>query len=78
VQVRVTFKAQKHGLNESSFVPAILLLFENLGEGPEGETLTYEKVKNATMIPNSELQRNLRSLVCTAFNVLRKHPVGGT
>ncbi|KAI0001508.1 Cullin-domain-containing protein, partial [Russula compacta] len=71
--VRVTFKARKHDLNVSSFALVILLLFENLGEG---EFLTYEEIKTATAIPNSELQRNLQSLACTKFKVLRKHPAG--
>jgi cullin 3 len=71
--VRVTFKARKHDLNVSSFALIILLLFENLGEG---EYLTYEEIKNATAIPDSELQRNLQSLACSTFQVLRKHPSG--
>jgi cullin 3 len=71
--VRVTFKARKHDLNVSSFALVILLLFENLGEG---EFLTYEEIKNATAIPDGELQRNLQSLACTKFKVLRKHPAG--
>jgi len=57
----------------SSFALVILLLFENLGEG---EFLTYEEIKTATSIPDSELQRSLQSLACTKFKVLRKYPVG--
>src|SRR6266446_1947134 len=71
--VRVTFKARQHDLNVSSFALVILLLFENLGEG---DYLAYEDIKNATAIPDSELQRNLKSLACTKFKVLRKHPAG--
>jgi cullin 3 len=71
--VQVTFKARKHDLNVSSFALAILLLFENVGEG---ESLTYEEIKSATSISDSELQRNLQSLACTKFKVLRKHPDG--
>jgi len=71
--VRVKFKARKHDLNVSTFALVILLLFENVGEG---EFLTYEEIKNATGIPDSELQRNLQSLACTKFKVLRKHPPG--
>jgi cullin 3 len=52
---------------------AILLLFENLGEK---EFLTYKEIKDATAIPDSELQRNLQSLACTTFRVFRKHPAG--
>ncbi|KAI0250273.1 Cullin-domain-containing protein [Lactifluus subvellereus] len=71
--VRVTFKTRKHDLNVSSLALVILLLFEDLGEG---EFLTYEEIKDATAIPDSELQRNLQSLACTKFKVLKKHPPG--
>ncbi len=71
--VRVTFKTRKHDLNVSSFALVILQLFENL---EEGEFVTYEEIKDATAIPDSELQRNLQSLACTKFKVLRKHPAG--
>ncbi|KAF8501525.1 Cullin-domain-containing protein [Russula emetica] len=71
--VRVTFKVRKHDLNVSSFALVILLLFENLGEG---DYLTYEEIKDATAIPDNELQRNLQSLACTKFKVLKKHPPG--
>jgi len=71
--VRVRFKARKHDLNVSTFALVILLLFENIGEGG---FLTYEEIKNATGIPDFDLQRNLQSLACTKFKVLRKHPPG--
>jgi cullin 3 len=71
--VRVAFKARKHDLNVSSFALVVLLLFENLGEG---EFLTYEEIKDATAIPDTELQRNLQSLACTKFKILKKHPSG--
>jgi cullin 3 len=71
--VKVTFKTHKHILNLSSFALIILLLFENLGTG---ESLTYAEIKNATEIPDRELQRNLYSLACAKFKVLRKHPFG--
>jgi len=71
--VRVAFKARRHDLNVSTFALVILLLFENLGDG---EFLTYEEIKDATAIPDSDLQRNLQSLACTKFKVLKKHPSG--
>jgi cullin 3 len=71
--VEVTFKKRKHILNVSSFALIILLLFENIGKR---EFLTYGEIKNATEIPDSELQRNLYSLACAKFKVLRKHPSG--
>ncbi|THH15832.1 hypothetical protein EW146_g4703 [Bondarzewia mesenterica] len=69
--VRVAFKSRKHDLNVSTFALVILLLFEDL---PEGEFLTYEEIKSATLIPDTELQRNLQSLACAKFKVLKKHP----
>ncbi len=51
----------------------ILLLFEDLGEG---EFLTYEEIKDATAIQDNELQRNLQSLACAKFKILKKHPPG--
>jgi len=71
--VEVAFKKRKHLLNVSSFALIILLLFENLGKG---ESLTYAEIKNATEIPDRELQRNLYSLACAKYRVLRKHPFG--
>ncbi|KAI0264505.1 Cullin-domain-containing protein [Gloeopeniophorella convolvens] len=71
--VRVTFKARKHDLNVSSFALVILLLFEDLGDG---DFLTYEEIKSATAIPEGELQRNLQSLACAKYKVLKKHPPG--
>jgi cullin 3 len=71
--LRVTFKARKHDLNVSSFALVILLLFEDI---EEGEFLTYEEIKSATKIPDGELQRNLQSLACTKYKVLKKHPPG--
>ncbi|KAH9949907.1 Cullin-domain-containing protein [Amylocystis lapponica] len=71
--VRVSFNARKHDLNVSTFALVILLLFENLASG---EFLTYEEVKSATSIPDGELQRNLQSLACAKYKILKKHPPG--
>ncbi|KAI0689999.1 Cullin-domain-containing protein [Cytidiella melzeri] len=71
--VRATFKARTHELNVSTFALVILLLFENV---PVGETLSYEHIKSETRIQESELQRNLQSLACAKFKILRKHPAG--
>jgi len=70
---RSRFKKRKHLLNVSSFALIVLLLFGNLGKG---ESLTYAEIKNATEIPDRGLQRNLYSLACAKFKVLRKHPFG--
>ncbi|KAJ7127021.1 Cullin-domain-containing protein [Mycena epipterygia] len=71
--VRVTFKAKKHDLNVSTFALVILLLFEDLGAD---EFMTFEEIKQATSIADSELQRHLQSLACAKFKILKKHPPG--
>ncbi|OCH95394.1 Cullin-domain-containing protein [Obba rivulosa] len=71
--VRVSFNSRKHDLNVSTFALVILLLFEDM---PDGEFLTYEEIKAATSIPDGELQRNLQSLACAKYKVLKKHPPG--
>lgn len=73
VDVRVRFKARKHDVNVSTFALVILLLFENL---TDDEFLTYEELKTATSIPDTELQRHLQSLACAKFKILKKHPPG--
>ncbi|KAJ7274406.1 Cullin-domain-containing protein [Mycena haematopus] len=70
--VRVTFKTRKHDLNVSTFALVILLLFED--QGPD-DFMTYE-IKQATSIADSELQRQLQSLACAKFKILKKHPPG--
>ncbi|KAF9519697.1 hypothetical protein BS47DRAFT_1370678 [Hydnum rufescens UP504] len=71
--VRVRFKSKSHDLNVSTYALVILLLFETLG--PE-DILTYEELKEATAIPDADLQRNLQSLACAKFKILKKHPPG--
>ncbi|KDQ59266.1 hypothetical protein JAAARDRAFT_33992 [Jaapia argillacea MUCL 33604] len=71
--VRVTFKSRKHDLNVSTFALVILLLFEDVADG---EFLTYEEIKSASGIPDVDLQRNLQSLACAKYKVLKKHPPG--
>lgn len=71
--VRVTFKARTHDLNVATLALVILLLFEDVDEG---EFLTYEEIRDASQIPEQELQRHLQSLACAKFKVLKKHPPG--
>lgn len=73
VDVKVRFNTRTHDLNVSTFALTILLLFEDV---EDGETLLYEEIKAATDIPDTELQRNLQSLACAKFKVLKKHPPG--
>ncbi|TDL25857.1 Cullin-domain-containing protein [Rickenella mellea] len=69
--VRATFRAKKHDLNISTFALVILLLFEDL---PEGEFLTYEEIAESTNLAQGELKRNLQSLACAKYKILKKHP----
>ncbi|KZV87176.1 Cullin-domain-containing protein [Exidia glandulosa HHB12029] len=71
--VRVQFKARSHDLNVSTLALVILLLFEDV---PDGGRLSYQQIKEATSIADVELSRNLQSLACAKFKVLRKHPAG--
>ncbi|KAJ6513268.1 Cullin-domain-containing protein [Mycena sanguinolenta] len=71
--VRVAFKTRKHDLNVSTFALVILLLFED--QGPD-DFMTYEEIKEATSITDVELRRQLQSLACAKFKILKKHPPG--
>ncbi|KAJ8592195.1 Cullin-domain-containing protein [Rhizopogon salebrosus TDB-379] len=71
--IRIQFKTKKHDVNVSTFGLVILLLFENVAND---EFLTYEELKTATSIPDTELQRQLQSLACAKFKILKKHPPG--
>jgi len=48
-----------------------LLLFQDL---PTDDFLAYEDIKNATGISEADLQRNLQSLACAKFKVMKKYP----
>ncbi|KAF5377370.1 hypothetical protein D9757_008038 [Collybiopsis confluens] len=69
--VRVAFKNRKHDLNVATFALAILLLFEELGDD---DFLTYEEIQQATSLDHADLQRQLQSLACAKFKILKKHP----
>ncbi|PFH52964.1 hypothetical protein AMATHDRAFT_1696 [Amanita thiersii Skay4041] len=71
--VKVRFKARDHELNVSTFALVILLLFQNLSVE---EFLSYSEIKEATGIEERELKRQLQSLACAKFKVLKKHPPG--
>ncbi|CAA7266849.1 unnamed protein product [Cyclocybe aegerita] len=71
--VIVQFKARSHELNVSTFGLVILLLFENLGDG---DFLSYQDIKDAAEIEEVELKRQLQSLACAKWKVLKKHPSG--
>jgi len=71
VDLKVAFKVRKHDLNVSTFAAVILLLFEDLAGD---EFLTYQEIKTGTDLPDIELKRQLQSLACAKFKILKKHP----
>ncbi|KAI0331890.1 Cullin-domain-containing protein [Cubamyces sp. BRFM 1775] len=71
--VRVQFKSRKHDLNVSTFALVVLLLFEDI---LDDQFLTYQEIKDATAIPDTELKRQLQSLACAKYKILKKHPPG--
>ncbi|KAG6817343.1 hypothetical protein H0H87_009942 [Tephrocybe sp. NHM501043] len=71
--VRVDFDAAKIELNVSTFALVILLQFQGLA--PDA-FLTYTELYEATNIDHTELQRNLQSLACAKYKILKKHPPG--
>ncbi|KAJ3787004.1 Cullin-domain-containing protein [Lentinula aff. detonsa] len=73
VDVRVAFKSKQHDLNVATFAVVILLLFEDL---KDDDFLTYEEIQQATSLEHADLQRQLQSLACAKYKVLKKHPPG--
>lgn len=71
--VKIRFKKKVHEVNMPTFSMVILMLFNDL---PETEPLTYEEIRDATEIPESELKRNLQSIaVAPKTRLLRKEPM---
>ncbi|KAF5382100.1 hypothetical protein D9615_004330 [Tricholomella constricta] len=71
--VRVAFNAAKIELNVSTFALVILLQFQ---DPADDAFLTYSELRQATNIEDHELQRNLQSLACAKYKILKKHPPG--
>ncbi|CAE6510094.1 unnamed protein product [Rhizoctonia solani] len=69
--IKVTFKARKHELNVTTAAMVVLLAFSDLEIGQE---LEYSDIKASTGLPDVDLQRQLQSLACAKYKVLRKHP----
>lgn len=57
----------------SLFQTIVLLLFNDV---PDGKTLTYEHIRDATGLNDNELVRTLQSLACGRIRVLTKDPRG--
>jgi cullin-4 len=60
-------------LQVSGFQAIVLTLFSDIADG---EALSYTSIKEATDLPDGELQRTLQSLACGKVRVLKKHPAG--
>ncbi|KAL4887389.1 hypothetical protein BJY04DRAFT_204342 [Aspergillus karnatakaensis] len=72
-QLRARFPKGDKELVVSSFQAIVLLLFNDI---PEGGTLTYRQIKEATTLTDQELKRTLQSLACAKYRVLAKKPKG--
>ncbi|RAL14630.1 cullin-4B [Aspergillus homomorphus CBS 101889] len=72
-QLRARFPKGDKELVVSSFQAIVLLLFNDL---PEGGSLTYAQIQEATMLSDQELERTLQSLACAKYRVLAKKPKG--
>ncbi|KAH7106342.1 Cullin-domain-containing protein [Auriculariales sp. MPI-PUGE-AT-0066] len=73
VDVRVQFKSRSHDVNVSTLAVVILMLFADVEDDTR---LSYEQIRAATSISDVELKRNLQSLACAKYKILRKHPPG--
>ncbi|KAG0221759.1 Cullin-3, partial [Actinomortierella wolfii] len=71
VDLRAQFNARKHELNVSTLAAIVLLLFNDL---PEGASLGYETIAQATGLPAEHLKRTLQSVACGKFKILIKEP----
>jgi nuclear pore complex protein Nup205 len=72
-QIRARFPKGDKELVVSSFQAIVLLLFNDL---PEGGSLSYRQIQDATSLSDKELQRTLQSLACAKYRVLTKKPKG--
>ncbi|KTW26444.1 hypothetical protein T552_02923 [Pneumocystis carinii B80] len=69
--LKVLLKSNTYEINVSTYSMMILLLFNNI---EEEEFLSYMDIQIATSIPNQELTRNLKSLICRKYKILIKYP----
>ncbi|KAJ0425429.1 hypothetical protein BJY00DRAFT_298514 [Aspergillus carlsbadensis] len=72
-QIRARFPKGDKELAVSSFQAIVLLLFNDL---PEGGSLNYRQIQDATSLSDKELKRTLQSLACAKYRVLTKKPKG--
>ncbi|KAK6350138.1 hypothetical protein TWF696_006384 [Orbilia brochopaga] len=69
--IKADFPKGKKELAMSAFQAVVLLLFDD-----DKKPLSYEYIKSATNLPDSELKRTLQSLACARVRPLTKHPKG--
>jgi len=73
VDVRARYKNKTHEINMPTYAMIILILFNDV---EDGESLTFEQIKEATNIPEADLMRHLQSLaVAPRTRLLRKEPM---
>ncbi|KGO41915.1 Winged helix-turn-helix transcription repressor DNA-binding [Penicillium expansum] len=72
-QLTANFPLGKKNLVVSSFQAIVLLLFNDI---PDGESMQYAQIQEATGLSDPELQRTLQSLACAKYRVLSKTPKG--
>jgi cullin 3 len=71
--VKARFKKRTHEINMSTMAMVILMLFNNVAEG---DSLSFEDIRNATSIQDAELVRHLQSIaVAPKTRLLRKEPM---
>ncbi|KAJ5607220.1 hypothetical protein N7537_003839 [Penicillium hordei] len=72
-QLTANFPLGKKNLVVSSFQAIVLLLFNDI---PDGESMQYPQIQEATGLSDPELKRTLQSLACAKYRVLSKTPKG--
>ncbi|KAJ5782392.1 hypothetical protein N7457_004166 [Penicillium paradoxum] len=72
-QLTANFPLGKKNLVVSSFQAIVLLLFNDI---PDGESMQYPQIQEATGLSDPELKRTLQSLACAKYRVLTKEPKG--
>ncbi|KAJ5952020.1 Winged helix-turn-helix transcription repressor DNA-binding [Penicillium vulpinum] len=72
-QLTANFPNGKKNLVVSSFQAIVLLLFNDI---PDGESMSYPQIQEATGLSDPELKRTLQSLACAKYRVLSKNPKG--
>ncbi|CAN6674420.1 cullin-3 [Trichomonascus vanleenenianus] len=76
VDIKVRFAKKTHEINMPIYAASIVMLFRDLDES---QSLSYEEIRDATGIPETDLARHLLSIaVAPKTRVLRKNPMNKT